>query len=648
MTYKSKYWQASFMTHLILNIKNNISIYVDRTLHYRRIFIAIYHLLLFTVAYVTSYILRFEGNIPDIFYNQMMNTIIIIVALQGIFFYYHDLYHGLWRYVSFADAQNILRATLMSLITFMVLNIMFSSFLGTIPRSIYILDGLLVVGFTCGSRFLVRHLFQRYRFPVDQQEARRVILVGPVDEAEPILREMMSRNREYIPLALVDPTNVWQGSRILDIPIITGLRRISEIAKRYQTSEIILAWSEATKDQVNDLIAECKRLQVRVKIIPPLSKLFEGHYRLADLRDIELEDLLPRPAIYIDRDDLKRFLQDRVVLVTGSGGSIGSELCRQIAGFGPASLIMLDRAENNLYTSEMELRRRFPELEIHPLLASINDSSGLEVIFKQYRPQIVFHAAAYKHVPLMEQFPLEAAYNNVLGTRNLARAALATGVERFVFISTDKAVNPSSVMGATKGIAEKYVQACNNGHHGTRFITTRFGNVLGSAGSVIPLFKEQLAQGGPLTVTHPEIERFFMTISEAVQLVLQAACMGKGGDIFVLKMGSPVKIKDLAEKLIMLSGKTVGKDIAIHYTGLRPGEKLYEELFNEDEQQLASSHPMIDYAIGPRRSLEDLERHIMEIQQLVQKRDVAGLITKFKDIIVNYQISSYNSFHKMN
>ena len=621
---------------MIKKFKNELLNFFERALPYRRIFIAMFHLVLFALAYIAAYFLRFEGRIPSAFSDQMVTTLGIIVILQGVFFYYHDLYHGLWKYVSFADALNILRATLMSLIAFMVLNIMFSSFLGIIPRSIYVLDGLLVVGFACGSRFLVRHLSQRFQSSADLPEARRALLVGPVKEAEPLLREMMARNREYIPVALVDPANGLHGSRIMDVPIIPGFRRITETARRFQAKEIILAWPEASEDQVNDLIAESKHLQLGIKIIPPLNKLLEGHYRLADLRDIELEDLLPRPPIYIDRESVEKYIQDRIVLVTGAGGSIGSELCRQIARFGPASLIMLDRAENSLYTIEIELRRRFPQLKIDAILASINDAPGLEDILNKYHPHLVFHAAAYKQVPLMEHFPIEAAYNNILGTRNIARAALSARVERFVMISTDKAVNPSSVMGVTKRIAEKYVQACNNGSHGTRFITTRFGNVLGSAGSVIPLFKDQLSQGGPLTVTHPDIERFFMTIPEAVQLVLQAACIGQGGDIFVLKMGSPVKIRDLAQKLIMLSGKSP-EDIVIQFTGLRPGEKLYEELFNEDERQLASSNPMIYYAIGPRESYEELERVMLEIQQHVKEREVDRLRSKFRELIDNYQ-----------
>ena len=345
---------------------------------------------------------------------------------------------------------------------------------------------------------------------------------------------------------------------------------------------------------------------------------------------------MPRPAIYIERDQVREFINQRSVLITGAGGSIGSELCRQLAQFEPKQLIMLERNENSLYQTEVALKRRHPELKLEALIASINDAPGLNNLLHKYQPEIIFHAAAYKHVPLMERCPIEAAYNNILGTRNLVKAALKAKTEYFVMISTDKAVNPSSVMGVSKRIAEKYVQACNNHCDTTKFIITRFGNVLGSAGSVIPIFKSQLAQGGPLYVTHPEIERFFMTIPEAVQLVLQAAYMGKGGDIFVLKMGRPVKIRELAEKLILLAGKTPGRDIEIKYIGLREGEKMYEELFNESESSQPSQHPLIDYAIGQTESKEIWEKNIDEIQAIVHQGDKNALLLKFKNLINNY------------
>ena len=603
---------------------------------YRRTVIALFHLMLFVVAYVFSYFLRFEGSIPEDYYQIMIVTLPLVVIIQGFFFAYHDLYQGLWRYVSFADVQNIIRATLLSMITLLAINLGFSKYLGNIPRSVYVINCLLVLSFTCGSRFLVRHFRQTsFMSSSEIREAKKIILIGPLAAAEPLLREMFTHGKDYFPVALVDPSLEHRGNRIFDVPIKGGIQSISETAKRFEAHEVILAWPDAPQDRLNEIIELCKRCQLRVRIVPPLSEMLGGRYRLADVRDIELEDLLPRPPIYIDQENIQAFIKDKMVLVTGAGGSIGSELCRLIARYNPAALIMVERAENSLYTNEVILRRHFPEVTFHPLVASINDGPGMELLFQQFQPQIVFHAAAYKHVPLMERCPIEAAYNNILGTRNLVKAAIAVKVDHFMMISTDKAVNPTSVMGVTKHIAEKYVQSLN-GNSTTKFIITRFGNVLGSAGSVIPLFKEQLSNGGPLTVTHPEIERFFMTIPEAVQLVLQAAYMGQGGDIFVLNMGRSVKIRELAEKLIILAGKDPEKDISIVYTGIRPGEKLFEELFNEGEQNQSTSHSLINRAISNSSSLENWEAHLDEIQDLVRKRDVPSLLTKFKEIVPNY------------
>jgi len=595
-------------------------------------FIVTFQIGLMALAYLSSYYIRFEGLIPQQYYHTMFLTLPVFLLVQGLVFYYHDLYHGLWRYVGFADLQNILRATLLSMVALIVLEFFTSPFTGKIPRSIFVLDALLVVALIGGCRMIMRLLRERY---IPAGNRTRVMLVGPVETLEPLLREMHNPHSQYLPMVVVDPDPSFRGYRVYDVPIVSGIRQMAQVVQRHQVQEIIFGWPNAPLDELNEIIGECKRFQLRYKIIPSLAEVLGGHYRLTDVRDIELEDLLPRPPIYIDHEEVSNFLKDKVILVSGGGGSIGSELCRQVAKFSPRTLVILERAENFLYETEIDLKRRFPELAIEALVASINDGIGLYQLLQHYRPDLVFHAAAYKHVPLMERCPIEAAYNNILGTRNLVKAALAAKVERFVMISTDKAVNPTSVMGVSKRIAEKYVQSCND-KTSTRFITTRFGNVLGSAGSVIPILKEQLARGGPLTITHPEMERFLMTIPESVQLVLQAAYMGKGNDVFIFNMGFSVKILDLAEKLILLAGKTPGKDVEISYVGLRPGEKLYEELFVDDEQREPTEHPMIIRAIGPKESGKVWEEHLDEIQELVHKRDVNGLIAKFKTIVPNY------------
>ena len=613
-----------------------ISKYFDKFIPFRYAITITFNIILFGLAYLLSYYLRFEGLIPEAQMETMFRTMPMVLLIQAGFFFYHDLFQGLWRYVSFADLQNILRAALMSMLTLIIMDFFLNKYLGSIPRSIFALNCMLLIILSGGARFMVRHFRERYRLQGENTEAKRVLLVGPVSEAEPIIREMIAHSNEYVPIAVIDPGLNMRGYRVYDVPIMGGIAQVVRAVEQNKVQEIIFAWPDAPEDQLAEIIEECKRSHVRFKKIPSLSEVLGGRFRMADVRDIELEDLLPRPAIYIEREQVSEFVNQRSVLVTGAGGSIGSELCRQLAQFEPKQLVMLERNENSLYQTELALKRRYPELKLEALIASINDAPGLNIILQKYRPEVIFHAAAYKHVPLMERCPMEAAYNNILGTRNLVRAALSAEIEYFVMISTDKAVNPSSVMGVSKRIAENYVRACNNHSDTTKFIITRFGNVLGSAGSVIPIFQSQLAQGGPIYVTHPEIERFFMTIPEAVQLVLQAVYMGKGGDIFVLKMGRPVKIKELAEKLILLAGKTPGRDIQIKYIGLREGEKMYEELFNEGESSQPSPHPLMDYAIGEHESKEVWEKNIDEIQAIVHLGDTGALLEKYKQLIKNY------------
>lgn len=621
-------------------MKNSVSFWdnpqlrqcLEWLIHHRLPFLILFQISLLVLAYTGSYLLRFEGLIPQKYYDTMLRTLPHFVLVQGFVLYFLGLYRGLWRYVGFTDLRNIIRAALISMVILIVLEFFLNPYVGDIPISIYILNTILLIILIGGTRLFLRHFREIY---LPSGESRRVMLIGPVDQAETLIREMDTHTSNYLPVVLVSPDSRFQGFRLYDVPILSGLHQIARGIKRHRVQEIIFAWPDAPLDQINEIIEECKRWQVRCRIVPSLGDVLDGRFRLSDVRDIELEDLLPRPPIYIEKDEVRNFIKGQVILVTGGGGSIGSELCRQVAQFHPRTLMILERAENYLYEIELDLRRRFPDMDLQALIASVNDGPGLKELLQHYRPDLIFHAAAYKHVPLMERCPIEAAYNNILGTRNLVAAALAAETARFMMISTDKAVNPTSVMGVSKRIAEKYVQACG-GSYQTRFITTRFGNVLGSAGSVIPILKEQLARGGPLTVTHQQIERFFMTIPESVQLVLQAAYMGQGGDIFVLNMGCSVKIMDLAEKLIVLAGKTPGKDIAISYTGLRPGEKLYEELFNVDEASHPTEHPLISRAIGAPESKEVWETHLNDIQALVHRREAAGLIAKFKEIIPNY------------
>ena len=612
-----------------------VSCVVQGALRFRLPLVILANLGFMSAAYAGAYALRFEGLIPEDYYRVMLRTLPVAVLIQVIVFYYYDVFFGLWRFVSFEDLVNIIEATAISQVFLANANYFTSPWLGRIPLSIYLLDGLLLITLVGGSRVGVRYVRQRFFSSGRSLSVKPVIVVGPLQVTEPLVREMLRMPNSLQPVGLLDTSGEALGCRVHDVRVLRNLREIKGLTRRHRVQELLVAWPDAPEEELTRLMQTARQQGLRVKVVPSLPDVLAGRTRLTDVRDIDLVDLLHRPPVEVESQRVAGIIRDRVVLVSGAAGSIGSEICRQVATFGPRNLILLDRAENCLCELDIALRREFPHLNFLPLVGSINDQAGLRHLFLEHRPHLVFHAAAYKHVPLMERAPLEAVYNNVLGTRNLVQAALAAGTERFVFISTDQAVNPTNVMGVTKAIAERYIQSVN-GSHPTRLIITRFGNVLGSAGSVIPLFQQQLLNGGPLTVTHPEIERFFMTIPEAVQLVLQAAAMGEGGDIFVLNMGRAVKIRELAEKLILLAGKTPGRDVEIVYTGLRPGEKLYEELFNADEVPEPTEHPLILRATRAPGSLEAWEAGLAELEALVRRRDVPGVLNLFLSLVPTY------------
>ena len=420
------------------------------------------------------------------------------------------------------------------------------------------------------------------------------------------------------PVAIIDDDMLKQGKKINGVPIVGQRKDITTIVEKKQIDEIIIAIPSASNKDINEIFAECSKTQCKVKILPSVSQLIDESVVMQKVRDVNIEDLLGREPVNLDVNEVSSYIKDQVVLVTGGGGSIGSELCRQIVGFEPKKLIILDNYENNAYDIQNELLHRNPDLDLTVVIANIRERQRIESIFKMYKPDVVFHAAAHKHVPLMEANPTEAIKNNVFGTLNVAECSDKYGTKRFVLISTDKAVNPTNIMGATKRIAEMVIQALNRNSK-TEFVAVRFGNVLGSNGSVIPLFKKQIEQGGPVTVTHPEVTRFFMTIPEAVQLVIQAGAMAKGGEIFVLDMGQPVKIADLARNLIKLSGFEPDMDIKIVYTGLRPGEKLYEELLLNEEGLEATKNNKIYVAKPLHTDLALLKRELECLKELILK-----------------------------
>ncbi|MCW6083933.1 polysaccharide biosynthesis protein, partial [Clostridium botulinum] len=501
------------------------------------------------------------------------------------------------------------------------------------PFTVHIIFWILSIVSLGGTRFIYRVIedkeSNKNKCNCDSKE-KKLLIIGAGDAAALIIKEI-KRNKElnYRIIGLIDDDIEKLGKRINSIPVLGGRESIIKISKNKKIDEIILAIPSASPSIKSEIVSICKETSCKLKTLPSMDKIIQGKFNMSKLRDVSIEDLLGREEVKLDDSCINKYIKDKVVLVTGGGGSIGSELCRQIAKFSPKKLLILDIYENNAYDVQMELNYKYPELDKAVIIASIRDENRLKDIFSLYNPSVVFHAAAHKHVPLMEENPAEAIKNNVIGTYNLIKCAHEFEIERFVQISTDKAVNPTNIMGATKRFCEIMIQAFNKISK-TEFVAVRFGNVLGSNGSVIPLFKKQIAHGGPVTVTHPEINRYFMTIPEAAQLVIQAAAMAKGGEIFVLDMGKPVKIVDLAKDLITLSGYKPEEDIKIEYTGLRPGEKLYEELLMNEIALTSTEHDKIFVEKPIENDIAFVEKSIEEFKKVVynDKGEIFKLIEK--------------------
>jgi FlaA1/EpsC-like NDP-sugar epimerase len=552
-------------------------------------------LLMIPVAWLLAYWLRFNlGQIPPEFMASALHSLPWVVVVQGAVYWLLGLYRGVWRFASLPDLVRIVKAaaagTLLVVVTLFIV-----SRTELIPRSVPVLFFGLQLLLLAGPRLLYRWIKDhRLNF----SSGKRVLIVGAGRAGEMLVRDMLrDGSRAYYPVGFVDDKPRRQGGDVHGVPVLGPTEAIPEIVVRQDIDLLMLAVPSATAKEMRHLVELCERTGLPFRTVPQLRNLMTGQVSVSQLRAVSIEDLLGRDPISLDWEGICAGLSGRDVLVTGAGGSIGSELVRQIAVAGPSRLILLDNGEYNLYRIEMELIERHPELRFSRHLVDVADAGAVNEVFEAERPRILFHAAAYKHVPMLEDQIRAAIRNNVTGTRVVAEAAARWNCERFVLISTDKAVHPANVMGATKRVAEAVCQALNQ-RSPCRFITVRFGNVLGSAGSVVPLFSRQIEHGGPVTVTHPDIERFFMTIPEACQLIMQAAVIGDGGEIFVLDMGEPIKIRYLAEQMIRLSGSEPGEGIAIQYIGLRPGEKLYEELFYDSEDLIPTRHPKIRVARG--------------------------------------------------
>jgi len=597
-------------------------------------------------SYVLAYIIRFEGDIPSEQMALLLQTLPWIVLLKIAVFAWIGLYRGMWRYTSIADLINIITATVICAGAISLALVLVRRFEG-FSRSVLILDALITLMLIGGIRLLIRVYIQRTvpasffnpaYFPFfnpDREKRTRLLIVGAGDAAEKMLREIQDNPRvKYRPVGFLDDNPRKQGQAIHGIPVLGAIDDIGELP--IQFDEILIAIPSARGDVMRRIVEICDRTGKRYRTIPKIGELIEGRITANTIREVRLEDLVGRQEVHLDPEKISRFLCGKRILVTGAGGSIGSELVRQISRFQPAVVGLLDFSELNLFQVEQEFQLRLRSLPTEIFLTDIRDRDALQRVLESFKPHIIFHAAAYKHVPMQENHPWEAVLNNVLGTRNLVDLALETEVERFVLVSTDKAVRPTNVMGATKRVAELFVESMN-GQQVTRFVAVRFGNVFSSSGSAVPIFQEQIARGGPVTVTHPDVRRYFMSIPEAAQLILQAGAMGEGGEIFILDMGDPIRIVDMVTDLIRLNGLEPGKDIAIEFTGLRPGEKLYEELITSGEGIVPTGHEKIMVLRGKTHDAAALLAQIETLLAIARQGNRETIKKKLQEIVPEYQ-----------
>lgn len=585
------------------------------------------------LAWMLAFALRFNFDIPPEFYASAWQSLFWILPLFGALFFAFGLYRGLWRFASLSDLQHLVAAVLTGALLTTAAVVFLG--LGPIPRSVLVLHPLLLALAMGGSRFAYRSWKEHRLYGPTKMRGQPVLVLGAGEAANSLLREM-NRSGLWYTVALVDDNPSKVGRRLRGLPVFGPLARVGEVAEKYGVKHVIMAMPGAKSSERRSAAEHAAEAGLTVMTMPSYDDLLAGRLSVSNIRRVELEDLLGRESVSLDDAGLHELLTGRVVMVSGAGGSIGSELCRQIAKFAPSRLVLFESSEFSLYRIDEELAQSFSGVVISAWAGDVRDTERVEEVLMAEKPAVIFHAAAYKHVPLMEHGNAwQAVRTNALGTLTLARAARAAGVDKFVLISTDKAVNPTNVMGASKRLAERLCRA-QQATAGTRFVTVRFGNVLGSNGSVIPKFREQIARGGPVTVTHPDIVRYFMTIPEAAQLVLQAGWMGQGGEIFVLDMGEPVKIVDLARDMIRLSGFSE-EDIHLEFTGLRPGEKLYEELLADDEATLPTPHPKLRIA----RLVDDMseaERHELLAWLMPSVRSADSVKEGLKRFVPEYVI----------
>jgi len=606
---------------------------------YRRLVLIIYDIISIIAASYIAILMRFEFRLDSVmeeFLTPINDFLPINIILTIIIFAGFKLYNSLWAFAGETELQNLVVACVISGVVNAAGLQFFKVSSQPVPQSYYFLYTFLLITFIFISRFSYRFFRSKKHKQEKKDASMPVMVIGAGEAANILIKEIV--NSMYLTMNIKciidDDPNKW-GKYIQGIRVVGGRDKIKESADLFDIRQIIVAIPSAPRKEISKILEICKETNCELKTLPGVYQLVNGEVNVSRLHNVDIEDLLGREPVSVDLDSIMSYVSGKVVCVTGGGGSIGSELCRQVASHNPKKLIIVDIYENNAYDIQQELWRKYPKLDLEVLIASVRNTKRINWIFEHYKPQIVYHAAAHKHVPLMEDSPNEAIKNNVFGTFKTAMAAANNDAEKFVMISTDKAVNPTNIMGASKRICEMIVQTFNR-HYDTEFVAVRFGNVLGSNGSVIPLFKKQIAQGGPVTVTDPNIIRYFMTIPEAVSLVLQAGAYAKGGEIFVLDMGEPVRILDLAENLIKLSGYKVGEDIKIEFTGLRPGEKLYEEMLMDEEGLQDTQNKMIHIGkpidVDEDKFFKDLER--LNIASKNESADIRDIV---RDIVTTYK-----------
>ena len=598
----------------------------------RRAFLVLADVSVLLVALLLACFLRFDEFFPNgrSQFPDLMRWMQIDLLLTPLVFYFFGLYRSSWRYASISDLVRIVQGVVVR--TVAVVFLFFGLGLSSLPRSVVAMDAVLLVLLIGGLRMATRVHGEMRRRRIG---GRPVLIVGAGESGEMIVREMRRRvDLDYQPIGFVDDDNEKHGMYIHGLPVLGGREDIPEIIRSRNVKEVIVAIPSASAKDLREIKSRCGDGTVRLKAVPAVSEMLDGGGGLRQIRDVRVEDLLGREAVVLDAEAIRRDITGSPILVTGGGGSIGREMARQLAGLNPSCLILVDRSENNLFAIGQDLSNLAPELEVVYCIGDVQDEARMREVMQRYRPHVIYHAAAYKHVPMMEFNVVEAISNNVFGSYLMARLAAEHEVARFVLISTDKAVNPTSIMGKTKRVGELILQGMNGGK--TRFMSVRFGNVLGSDGSVVPIFRDQIASGGPVTVTHPEATRYFMTIPEAVQLVMQAGSMGRGGEIFMLDMGTPVRIVDLARNMIELSGLRPKVEIEIVFTGLRPGEKLHEELHTVEEGTQPTSHEKIVVLGTSPVPLPPLEAALQALRGCLKVRDPEELASRLTELVEAY------------